>query len=486
MKKRPLPIEENTDDPHQTKAPKTSLKTTKCCYCGKEFKTPGLKLHQNRCKSKPLREPHVYKFCILNEHIFERVRSSLHNQTLTKLQMITGDKTDFTSTEQEGGPNYKPRVTTTEARAMYKIHGLSGIPCEIRKYYTLYDREALNKHMLHTFGPKLEWLRMIEKKPIDIMTGAKVVASVVDMMGDMSFFFAHTTHLRRCENKIESFRKYDDMWYPRDEYQYMMQPYAIQKALRNMNLESSNMMFATCGETSFDGKCLHALDSSKQLLNPYQEALTRLGRVLVEFDDDRSIQVWGFGDAKTPADEVFSFTPENTLGGCKSFNEIWHRYHDITPTVTLGEKPVNLGPVLRHATAVAREVAGFHMLVILVSSQLADQHLADTAQAIVDASMLPLSTIVIGVGDGPWDNMKTLDDQLPQRQFDNFQFVNFQNVMHTANEETKKVLANRIQDSNAECPATSCELDPVDLCFTLQILMEVPVQYDAMCKLNLL
>ncbi|KAG1702541.1 hypothetical protein DVH05_009491 [Phytophthora capsici] len=268
---------------------------------------------------------------------------------------------------------------------------------------------------------------------------------------------------------------------------------AIQEALRSMNLESSNLMFAidyttaneTCGVESFGGKNLHTLDPSGEVLNPYQEALTRLGRVLVEFDDDRSIQVSGFGDARTPENAVFSFTPEHPMDGCKSFHEIWQRYHDLTPTIKLGDKPANLGPVIRHATAVAREVTGFHMLIILVSSQLATELLVDTAQAIVDASALPLSIIVIGMGDGPWDNMKVLDDQLPQRQFDNFNFVNFQKVRHTATEE-RKVFVHRIQDDNAEPVAAPCELDPLDLLFTLQILMEVPVQYECMCKLNLL
>lgn len=261
-----------------------------------------------------------------------------------------------------------------------------------------------------------------------------------------------------------------------------------------MNLESSNMMFAidysaanmTYGDESVEGRSLHTMDPANKTLNPYQEALTRLGRVLVEFDDDRSIQVWGFGDATTPPNEVFSFTPERPLEGCKSFNEIWQRYHAFTPTIPLGERSVSLGPVIRHATAVAAKVTGFHMLIILVSSQMEGQHLEETAQAIVDASSLPLSTIVIGVGDGPWDTMRTLDDQLPQRQFDNFQFVNFKEVLRTANEESKKVLAHRIQDGNAEDTAAACELDPVDLCFTLQILMELPAQYEAMCKLNML
>ncbi|GKV37174.1 hypothetical protein SLEP1_g45233 [Rubroshorea leprosula] len=86
-----------------------------------------------------------------------------------------------------------------------------------------------------------------------------------------------------------------------------------------------------------------------------------------------------------------------------------------------------------------------------------------TVDAIVQASKLPLSIVLVGVGDGPWDMMKEFDDNIPSRAFDNFQFVNFTEIMLKNTSQTQKETE-----------------------FALAALMKIPSQYKATIELNIL
>ncbi|XP_073098730.1 E3 ubiquitin-protein ligase RGLG3-like isoform X2 [Elaeis guineensis] len=234
-------------------------------------------------------------------------------------------------------------------------------------------------------------------------------------------------------------------------------------ALRDAGLESSNLILGIdftksnewTGRHSFNQRSLHAIGDTP---NPYEQAISIIGRTLSPFDEDNLIPCFGFGDASTRDEYVFSFFPNHRP--CNGFEEALSRYREIVPRLTLSG-PTSFAPlILASIDIVERSHGQYHVLVIVADGQvtrnpslphgrLSPQE-RETIDAIVEASYYPLSIVMVGVGDGPWDAMKQFDDYVPQRSFDNFQIMSENMTM------SKKEAA-----------------------FALAALMEIPLQYRA-------
>ncbi|XP_062105599.1 E3 ubiquitin-protein ligase RGLG2-like [Humulus lupulus] len=250
----------------------------------------------------------------------------------------------------------------------------------------------------------------------------------------------------------------------------------VSAALANAGLESSNLIVGIdftksnewTGAKSFNRKSLHHIGDT---LNPYEQAISIIGKTLAAFDEDNLIPCYGFGDASTHDQDVFSFYPDERF--CNGFEEVLSRYREIVPHLRLAG-PTSFAPVVEMAMTIVEQSGGqYHVLVIIADGQVTRSVNTEhgqlspqerkTVEAIVEASKLPLSIILVGVGDGPWDMMKEFDDNIPSRAFDNFQFVNFTEIM------SKNVAPLRKETE-----------------FALAALMEIPSQYKATMELNIL
>lgn len=287
--------------------------------------------------------------------------------------------------------------------------------------------------------------------------------------------------ISRDSRRLESGRRADDAKKFSRQYSHIGDDYRsieqVTEALREAGLESSNLIVGIdftksnewTGKKSFNGRSLHAVNEN--VVNPYEQAISIIGQTLSPFDDDNLIPCFGFGDVTTHDRNVFSFLPNHRP--CNGFEEVLSCYKQIVPHLRLAG-PTSFAPIIEAAIdIVVQSDCQYHVLLIIADGQvtrsvdtgsgrLSPQE-QSTIDAIVAASEYPLSIVLVGVGDGPWDMMQQFDDNIPERMFDNFQFVNFTEIM-------AKNIAPRQKEA----------------AFALAALMEIPIQFKAAVNFSLL
>ncbi|KAJ4977075.1 hypothetical protein NE237_002181 [Protea cynaroides] len=230
----------------------------------------------------------------------------------------------------------------------------------------------------------------------------------------------------------------------------------VSSTLRESGLESSNLIIGIDfsasnrkkGQRSFNYQSLHDLSGSP---NPYQQAIDIIGNTLAPFTKDNKIHSYGFGDASTKGDDVFSF--HSDLTPCQGFEEVLTCYRKIAQKVYF-DGPTCFAPIIEAAIDIVENSGGQHHVLVIIADDSIRQ--SKEIDSIVTASEYALSIVYVGVGDGPWDEMKGLADKIHGRKFDNFQFVNFYDIMKRYENPSEKEAA-----------------------FSLVSTMKIPMQYKA-------
>ncbi|KAM5157621.1 copine-4 [Mantella aurantiaca] len=180
--------------------------------------------------------------------------------------------------------------------------------------------------------------------------------------------------------------------------------------------------------------------------NEYLKALVAVGEICQDYDSDKMFPAFGFGarippDYKVSHDFAINFNEDNPE--CAGIQGVVEAYQNCLPKLQL-YGPTNIAPIIQKVAKSASEethtmeATQYFILLILTDGVITD--MADTREAIVHASHLPMSVIIVGVGNADFSDMQMLDGddgilRSPKGEpvlRDIVQFVPFRNFKHAS------------------------------------------------------
>ena len=149
--------------------------------------------------------------------------------------------------------------------------------------------------------------------------------------------------------------------------------------------------------------------------NQYQQAIVNVGNILMPYDYDGQVPAYGFG-GKLPNGETshcFALNGNPNQPEVAGVPGVLGIYNSSFQWVQL-HGPTNFAPLIRQAASIAQgyhamnqDVSTYLMLMIITDGEITD--MPDTVDAIVQASSLPMSIVIVGVGNADFSKMDVLD-----------------------------------------------------------------------------
>ena len=201
-----------------------------------------------------------------------------------------------------------------------------------------------------------------------------------------------------------------------------------------------------------DDGTLHSIKDGKP--NDYEKAIISCGNIVAPYDYDQLFQVYGFGaiiksSISDKASMCFAINLKDNPD-IYTIDNVIKTYHDIIKKDKLTfAGPTEFTPIIKKVISrmITKNILEYHILMILTDGVIDD--LQDTIDILVEASSLPLSVIIIGIGNEDFSKMEVLDgDEVPLksrngkiRTRDIVQFVPFSKFQNDAKKLSMEVLA---------------------------------------------
>ena len=207
-----------------------------------------------------------------------------------------------------------------------------------------------------------------------------------------------------------------------------------------------------------DQPSYHYLDGG---MNNYEKAIRSCGDIVAHYDNDQLFPVFGFGFCfidSTLNNFDGKYTDFNYPINCnlenpqiKFIDGVLREYRNFITKIHLSG-PTYFSPMINDLNFEVKnelqqgKTMNYHILMILTDGLIDD--MPETKDALVEASFLPISVIIIGIGDGNFGNMDILDaDEHPlydkknrKADRDLVQFVPFNDFKNNPQKLAEQVL----------------------------------------------
>ncbi|KAI6079100.1 Copine-8 [Aix galericulata] len=207
-------------------------------------------------------------------------------------------------------------------------------------------------------------------------------------------------------------------------------------------------------------------------LNAYGMALKAVGEIIQDYDSDKMFPALGFGarlppDGRVSHEFALNGNPQNPY--CHGIDGVMEAYYRSLKSVQL-YGPTNFAPVINHVARYASSVKdGSQYFVLLIITDGVISDMAQTKESIVNASKLPMSIIIVGVGPAEFDAMEELDGDVvrisSRGKFAERDIVQLdleqQGVLARQQGASSSMQSSRSSNfhSKGQCEATTCPAD---------------------------
>lgn len=213
--------------------------------------------------------------------------------------------------------------------------------------------------------------------------------------------------------------------------------------------------FTSSNKPPYDQKSLHYINGLEP--NAYERAIRSCGNIIAYYDFDKRFPILGFGGIPQGGSTVEHVFPLNYSSdpSVSGINEMVQVYKDsLQKTQLYG--PTLFSPLIQNTSKLARLKGdtSYFILLILTDGNINDME--ETVDSIIEASNLPMSIIIVGIGNDDFSNMNTLDgDELPLSNNgkmvvrDIVQFVEFRKFENNGTrlaEEILKEVPKQVED----------------------------------------